>query len=140
MMRTIRQGVLAGAVAGFLTALLFVVDYGPANSLHAVARWFALDSQVAGKWVGFLLMLLLGSLFGVLFGVLMGRQRATLGHELSMGLLMGVIWWVVIVFLIGSVINHLRLDFGSWLFYFIPLLVYGMLLGSISFQWRKSRV
>jgi hypothetical protein len=138
MMRTIRLGLFAGVLAGLLAALLFVVDYGPANSLHGVARWLALDSQGAGRFVGFLLMLLLGGMFGVLFGALMGRRQATLGRALGLGLLMGVIWWVVVAFLLGSVINHLRLDFGSWLFSFIPLLVYGLLLGSISFQWRQQ--
>jgi hypothetical protein len=138
MMRTIRLGLFAGVLAGLLTALLFVVDYGPANSLHGVARWLALDSQGAGRFVGFLLMLLLGGVFGVLFGALMGRRQATLGRAPGLGLLMGVIWWVVVAFLLGSVINHLQLDFGSWLFSFIPLLVYGLLLGSISFQWRQQ--
>jgi len=138
MMKTIRQGLLAGLCAGFLAALLFVVDYGPANSLHAVARWLALDSPGAGKFVGFLLMLILGAVFGVLFGVLGGRGQATLGRALGMGLLMGIIWWVVVVFALGTVVNHQRLDLGSWLLSFIPLLVYGLLLGSISFQWRQQ--
>jgi hypothetical protein len=142
IMKTIRQGLLAGLLAGlfagFLTALLFVVDYGPANSLHGVARWLALDSQGAGKIVGFLLVLLLGGVFGVLFGVLMGRRPATLGRALGLGLLMGATWWAVVVFLLGTVINHLQFSFGSWLFPFMLLLVYGMLLGSISFQWRQQ--
>lgn len=140
MMKTIRQGLFAGLCAGFLTALLFVVDYGPANSLHAVARWLALDSPGAGKFVGFLLILILGAVFGVLFAVLGGRWQATLGRALGVGLLMGVIWWAVVVFALGVVINHLQFDFGSWLFSFILLLVYGLLLGSISFQWRQQRV
>jgi hypothetical protein len=115
---------------------LFVVDYGPANSLHGVARWLALDSQGAGKLVGFLLMLILGSLFGMLFGALVGRRQVTLGRTLGMGLLMGAVWWVVFAFLLGTVINHLRFNLGSWLFSFIPLLVYGLLLGSIFFSRR----
>src|SRR5947209_3832982 len=138
MMSTIRQGLVARLCAGFLAALLFVVDYGPANSLHVVARWLALDSPGAGKFVGFLLMLILGTVFGVLFAVLGGRRQATLGRAPGMGLLMGVIWWAVVVFALGTVINHLRLDFGSWLFSFILLLVYGLLLGSLSFQWRQQ--
>ena len=44
---------------------------------------------------------------------------------------------LLIVFGIGTLVNHLRLDFGSWLLSFIPLLVYGLLLGSLSFQWRR---
>jgi hypothetical protein len=138
MMRAMRSGVLAGLLAGFLAALLFVVDYGPANSLHGVARWFALDSQAAGRVTGLLLMLLLGAAFGAIFGVLTGRGPFTLGKSLGIGLLIGAIWWVLVAFGLGTLVNHLRLDFGSWLFYFVPLLVYGLLLGSFSYQWRRS--
>lgn len=136
--RGMRSGFLAGLLAGFLAALLFVVDYGPANSLHGVARWFALDSPAAGRWVGFLLMLLLGAAFGIIFGAMLGRRPLTLGRSLGAGLLMGVLWWALIAFVLGTLVNHLRLDLGSWLFYFVPLLVYGLLLGSLSFQLRRQ--
>jgi len=138
MMKTIRYGLFAGLCAGFLAALLFIVDYGPANSLHGVARWLALDSSGAGKVVGFLLMLALGAVFGVLSAVVLGRRQVTLGRALGTGLLMGILWWAAVVFLLGTVINHLQLNLGSWLISFIPLLVYGMLLGSLSFQWRQQ--
>ncbi len=137
MLRTIRNGLGAGALAGFLAAFLFIIDYGPANSLRRVANWFRLDSPGAGKLVGLLLMLLLGALFGVLFSVVIGKQQPALGRTLIIGLLTGAAWWIVIVFVLGTLINHLPLDFGSWLFSFVPLLVYGLLLGSISFQWRQ---
>jgi hypothetical protein len=130
----IREGLLAGVIAGFLTALFFVVDYGPANSLHGVAHWFALDSQAGGKFVGFLLMLVLGALFGVLFGVLVARWRLSLGRWLLAGVVTGAVWWVLVALVIGTLINHIHLDFGMFLFYSIPLLVYGLLLGSIAFQ------
>lgn len=138
MLKMIRHGLFAGMCAGFLAALLFIVDYGPANSLHGVARWLALDSAGAGRVVGFLLMLALGAVFGVLLAVVLGRRQVTLGRALGTGLLMGLLWWAVVVFLLGAVINHLQFNFGSWLFTFIPLLVYGMLLGSLSFQWRQQ--
>ena len=140
MLQTIRQGLLAGLCAGFIAALLFLVDYGPGNSLHAVASWLGLDSSNAGRFVGFALMLVLGVIFGVAFAVLEGRRQAPLGRALGLGLLMGLVWWVVVVFGLGVVINHVRFDFRSWLASFIPLLVYGSLLGSLSFQWRQRRV
>ncbi|MEO6893091.1 MAG: hypothetical protein ABI324_29250 [Ktedonobacteraceae bacterium] len=136
MMRMLRQGLLAGLLAGFLTALLFLVDYGPGNSLHRVAQWFSLDSQAAGKFVGFLLMLLLGGIFGILFGVLARRWQPTRGRWLLAGLIVGAAWWLIVVLVIGSGLQHLRLGFGDVLFTSIPLLVYGLLLGSIAFQWR----
>jgi len=136
MLKTIRLGLLAGVTAGFLAALLYVVDYGPGNSLDGVAQWFALDSQGAGRIIGFLLMLVLGTVFGILFGTVTGRRQVTLGRSLGVGLLMGFIWWVVAAFFLGTVINHLRFNLSFWLATFVPLLVYGLLLGSISFRWR----
>jgi hypothetical protein len=136
MMRTIRQGLLPGLLAGLLTALLYVVDYGPANSLHGAAHWLGLDSQGAGKPVGFLLILFLGGIFGILFSMVVGRWQPALGRWLLTGLVTGTIWWVLIVLLIGAGINHFGLSFGSVLYSIVPLLLYGLLLGSISFQWR----
>lgn len=135
-MKTFRQGLLAGLLAGFLAALFFVVDYGPGNSLHGIARWLALDSPGAGKLVGFLLMLLLGGVFGILFGMVAGKWQLSLGRWLLGGLVVGVMWWVLFALVIGAGINHVSLGFGTMLFYSVPLLVYGLLLGSISFQWR----
>lgn len=137
MMKTLRQGLLAGLCAGFFTALLFVVDYGPANSLHTVARWLGLDSSGSGRLVGFFLMLLLGAIFGALFSTATGRRNITLGRSLLLGVLTGAMEWIIVVYVLGDLVNHLRIDFGSWLFTFIPLLVYGLLLGSLSYQWRS---
>ena len=139
MLRTIRLELLAGVVAGFLAALLYVVDYGPGNSLHGVARWFALDSQGAGKFIGFLLMLGLGAIFGILFAMVMGKRQVTLGRSLGVGLLMGFTWWVVVAFLIGVVVNQLQFNLPFLLATFVPLLVYGLLLGSISYRWRAQQ-
>lgn len=139
MLRTIRLELLAGVVAGFLAALLYVVDYGPGNSLHGVARWFALDSQGAGKFIGFLLMLGLGAIFGILFAMVMGKRQVTLGRSLGVGLLMGFTWWVVVAFLIGVVVNQLQFNLPFLLATFVPLLVYGLLLGSISYRWRVQQ-
>lgn len=137
MGRTLRQGLFAGWLAGFLIALLFLIDGGPGQSLHTVARWFALDSQEVGKFVGFLLLLIIGGVFGLLFAVVAKRSRPTLGRWLLIGLVIGVIWWFLIALVIGTGINHVRLNLGSFLFSIIPLLVYGVLLGSIAWKWDK---
>lgn len=141
MMRTLRQGLFAGLLAGLIAAFLFVVDYGPGNSLHGIARWFHLDTPETGKWVGFLLMLLIGGVFGILFEIGTRRWQPELGRWLLSGLATGAVCWVVFVLVIGTGINHLPLSLGSFLLNGIPLLVYGVMLGSISFQWkmRQSR-
>jgi hypothetical protein len=146
MMRTLRQGWFAGLLAGLIAAFLFVVDAGPidagpGNSLHGLARWFHLDTPEAGKWVGFLLMLLMGGVFGLLFEIGTRRWQPELGRWLLAGLVAGIACWALFGLVIGTGINHVPLTLGGLLVYGIPLLVYGVLLGSISFQWkaRQSR-
>ena len=133
-MKHIQNGLLAGLFAGLVLAVLFFLDYGPGGLLHTPARWLALDSQNAGKFVGFLLLIILGGLFGVLFGLIEGRGARTLGRSLLLGAGTGILFWIIVPLLFGALINHVRLDFGGFLYSFIPLLLYGMLLGSFSFQ------
>lgn len=138
-MRTTLWGGLAGLMAGLMTSLLWFVDYGPGNSLHTVARWLQLDSAETGRQVGFLLWLGLCSLFGVLFGLGGRLWHPTLGTSLGWGLVTGALAWVLIVFAVGTVVFHTRLDFGGVLYTSIPLLVYGLVLGSIAFQFQVRR-
>jgi len=138
-MKPIQNGLLAGLFAGLVLAVLFFLDYGPGGLLHTPARWLALDSKDTGKFVGFLLLILLGGLFGVLFGLIERRGERTLGRSLLIGAATGVLFWIIVPFLFGTLINHGRLDFGGFLYSFVPLLLYGMLLGSFSFQ-REVRV
>lgn len=133
-MRTALWGGLAGLLAGLITSLLWFVDYGPGNSLHTIARWVMLDSAEAGKQVGFLLWLGLSSLFGLLFGLAASRWRPTLGGWLGLGLLIGVMDWLLVVFVAGTLWPHGHLDLGGFLYSVVPLLLYGLLLGSIAFQ------
>ncbi len=138
-MKHIQNGLLAGLFAGLVLAVLFFLDYGPGGLLHTPARWLALDSKDAGKFVGFLLLIILGGIFGVLFGLMESRGERTLGRSLLLGAAIGVLFWIIVPFLFGTLINHGRLDFGGFLYSFVPLLLYGMVLGSFSFQ-RDVRV
>ncbi len=138
-MKHIQNGLLAGLFAGLVLAVLFFLDYGPGGLLHTPARWLALDSKDAGKFVGFLLLIILGGIFGVLFGLMESRGERTLGRSLLLGAATGVLFWIIVPFLFGTLINHGRLDFGGFLYSFVPLLLYGMVLGSFSFQ-RDVRV
>lgn len=133
-MKPIQNGLLAGLFAGLVLAGLFFLDYGPGGLLHNPARWLALDSKDAGKFVGFLLLIILGGLFGILFGLIESRGERTLGRSLLLGVAMGILLWIIVPFLFGTLINHGGLDFGGFLYSFVPLLLYGMLLGSVFFQ------
>jgi hypothetical protein len=136
---TIQRGATSGILAGLLLGILFFVDYGPGSSLLKPAAWFGLAQAGGAKWIGFLILIVLGGLFGLLFGVLQRNRTVELGRSLLIGGAMGLIWWVIVAWLIGSGINHIKLDLGSFLYSFIMLLLYGMLLGSLFFQ-RSTKV
>jgi len=95
------------------------------------------------RWSGFLLLLLFGGLFGTLFGagqsLLSARRQPTLEGLLVRGLVVGLLFWVIVRFLLGTLVNNHRLDLAGFLYSFVPLLLYGMLLGSIYFQRATSK-
>src|SRR5258708_9655927 len=134
-MKFLWNGLIAGLLAGALLGALFFVDAGQAGLLHTPARWLALDNPATGKWIGLALLLLLGALFGMLFSLTQRAGAVRLGRSLLLGILTGVVFWVIIPFLFGTVINnHGHLDLGGFLWTFVPLLIYGIVLGSIYFQ------
>ena len=133
-MHRLQQGLLAGLFAGLLLAVLFFTDYGPGGLLHNPARWLALDSKDAGKFVGFLVLIVLGGIFGIVFGAIKGKREITPGGSLLLGAATGVLFWIIIPLFFGAIINHTGMDFGGFLYSFIPLLLYGVLLGAFSFQ------
>ena len=138
-MRTTLLGGLAGLLAGLITSLFWFVDYGPGNSLHTIAHWLMLDSSGAGKQVGFLLLLILGGLFGLLFGATVRAWPSTLGGFLLRGLVIGAIYWLLVAFLFGKLVLHGSLDFGGFLYSSVPLLIYGLVLGSLAFQLQTRQ-
>ena len=138
-MRRILQGGLAGLLAALVTSLFWFVDYGPGNSLHTVAHWLMLDSSGTGKQMGFLLLLLLGVLFGLLFGTTVRVWRSTLGGFLLRGLGIGAAYWLLVAFLFGKLVFHGSLDFGGFLYSSVPLVIYGLVLGSLAFQLQSRQ-
>ena len=134
MNTTIQRGATSGILAGLILGVLFFVDYGPGASLLKSASWFGLSQSGGAKWLGFLTLIILGGVFGLLFGVLQRNRPVELGRSLIVGLAMGLAWWLVVVLLIGTGINHVKLDLGGFLYSFVMLLLYGTLLGSLFFQ------
>ncbi len=135
-MNTLRQGVLAGLLAGFILGILGFVDYGPGNTLGGFARWLALDNRATGRLAGFLMLIVLGGVFGLVFGILQRNKAATLGRSLVLGLAMGVAFWLIFLIVCGTLIFHARFDLGIFGLFqaLILLLVYGALLGTIYYQ------
>lgn len=135
-MNTIRQGVVAGLLAGFILGILGFVDYGPGNTLGGFARWLALDNRATGRLAGFLMLIVLGGVFGLVFGILQRNQAATLGRSLVLGLAMGAVFWLIFPIVCGTLIFHAHFDLGVFSFFqtLVLLLVYGALLGTIYYQ------
>ena len=130
----LREGLISGLLVGLLLGTLFFVDYGPGSALGRIAAWFGLDNPATGRLIGFFLLLVLCALFGLLFGVAQRNQVLTLSRSLIGGVATGVVFWLLIALLLGTVVNHRRLDFAEFLYGFVMLLVYGMLLCSLFFQ------
>ncbi|HAE83956.1 MAG TPA: hypothetical protein DDW33_05505 [Ktedonobacter sp.] len=136
-MNTLLRGLYSGFAAGTLVALLFFVDYGPGNGLHGVARWFALDNHDTGKWIGFLLLIVLGGLFGLLFGVLQGQRKLTISRAILTGLALGVALWFIFAFVVATFIGHIPLasfNLSSFLYPFVLSLFLGFLIGTVYYQ------
>jgi len=127
-------GLIAGLIAGIIMAIVLFADAGPANDLHTAATWVGLDSPSSGRLVGFLVIIILGAIFGLLFGFGMARLPNTLGRSIVVGLVTGLVWWIIVVPIITVIVHHMNFSFGQYLYYFVPLLAYGMLLGTIYYQ------
>lgn len=83
--------------------------------------------------------ILFASKIGIIQSALRGRTPLTLGGSLVEGLIVGLLFWVIIWLFSGILINHQQLGFGEFLYSFVPLLLYGLLLGSIFFQRATSK-
>lgn len=142
-MNSILRGLYAGLLASLLVAALYFVDYGPGNGYYGVANWFALGTRDTGKFYGFMVIIVLGLLFGLLFGLLQGSKPITISRAITVGIGLGLAWWVIFAFLIANFAGRApiaHITIGSFLYPFMLCLVYGLLLGSIYFQSTVKRV
>ena len=140
MQRTVQHGVRAGALAGLLLVGMFFVDYGPATNLVMVAHWFALDGNAWSKLIGALLLVVLGALFGGLFGVVVHTRSLSFPQSVFVGLVTGLLWWVVLVLLLGVVVRHIQQSLYATLFWLVVSLLYGLVLGSLFEQFQHGEM
>ena len=90
-MRSIRDGLLAGALAGLLLVVLLFFDEGPANQLTLVAQSLGLDGRGGSKGVAALLIFVLAALIGGLFGALRRQPGLSRAWTLFWGLVAGAL-------------------------------------------------
>jgi hypothetical protein len=139
----LRRGLLAGILASLVLALFdFVTDGAPGNGFPSVLRWFGITiaDPTISRWVGLLLLLVLGGVFGPLFGALQRGKQITAGRALLTGLALGILWWLLLEVVLANITNHasspFSLSFGQFLASFPLAVLFGVLLGAIFMQWQ----
>ena len=112
-------------LAGLILAVLnFVNDGSPGRTLPAVAGWFGLNvaDGTVSRFIGFLLLIVFGGVFGLLFGFLQRDRVISLSQAIGTGLVVGAIWWFILVLILGSIMHQglpFRANLGSFLSFFL---------------------
>jgi len=142
-MQLLRRGLLAGILASLVLATFdFVTDGAPGNGFPGVLHWFGITiaDPTISRWVGLLLLLVLGGVFGLLFGALQRGKLITTGRALLTGLVLGVFWWLLFEVVLVNITNHasspFSLSFGQLLASFPLAVLFGVLIGAIFIQWQ----
>ncbi len=130
-MRSIRHGLLAGALAGLLLVILLFFDEGPGNQLGPVAQSFGLNERGESKLVAALLMFGLGTIVGGLFGALWRQRSISRGWAMLWGWVAGLLWWAILFVFLGSIAQGVLFSVYGMLLYLVLSLVYGLVLGSL---------
>ena len=143
-MQTLRRGLLAGLLAGLVLAMLdFVTDGTPGRLLPEALHWFGITiaNPTISKFAGFFWVIVLGGVFGLIFGALQRERIITSSSALLSGLALGFVWWLVFSLLLANIMSHhslFSLDFGRFLSTFPIDLLFGVVLGAISFQLQQQ--
>jgi hypothetical protein len=140
MQQSILHGVSAGALAGLLLVGILFVDYSPGGNLTQVARWFGLGGGSGSQLVGVILLVIVGALFGGVLALLTARWADSFAQFVLTGTLMGLLWWAILVLLLGIGIQKTRMNPYETLYWLAVSLFYGLSLGSLfgQLQIRKT--
>jgi hypothetical protein len=123
--------VVAGVVGGLVGGVVFGILMQVWGMMPMVAMLVGSESVV----VGWLVHLFNSALFGAIFGLLVGRWAVTLVPAVGLGLVYGVLWWVLGALLIMPAwlgMNEMifRVTGMAWRS-LIGHLLYGLLLGLV---------
>jgi hypothetical protein len=70
-------------------------------------------------------------LFGGLMSAFTRTRSLSLVQGLAVGVVTGLLWWAVLVLLLGTLIRHTQQSPYGWLFWFVTSLLYGLVLGGL---------
>src|SRR5260370_5710821 len=128
-----------------MAMLVFGTDGTRGRLFPEALHWFgfAIANPTISKFAGFFLLLVLGGVFGLIFGALQRERMITISRALLWGLALGFVWWLVFSLLLANIMSHrapFGLDFGRFLSTFPIDLLFGVVLGAISFQLQQQRI
>ncbi len=143
-MTNIQRGLIAGLFAGFLLAMLnFVTDGTPGRTLPDTLHWFGITiaDPTLSRFSGFFLLIVLGGIVGLIFGALQREKIIPLSRSLLSGFIVGLVWWLVFSLLLTNIMSHasspFNLQFERFLATFPVDLLFGLVLGSLYYQFQK---
>jgi hypothetical protein len=79
-------------------------------------------------------------LFGGLFGVVVHTRSLSFPQSVFVGLVTGLLWWVVLVLLLAVVVRHIQQSLYGTLFWLVVSLLYGLVLGSLFEQFQHGEM
>jgi hypothetical protein len=82
---------VAGAIAGLGGGLVFGILMGMMGMLPMVGMLIRVENAV----VGFIVHMVISAIIGAIFGLTAGRFTASWGSAILLGIVYGVIWWVL---------------------------------------------
>ena len=134
------QRIVAGVTGGVGGGLAFGAMMAAMGMLPMVASVVGSKSAV----VGFLYHMFNSVVIGAIFALLFGAQSRTYGLGAALGLLYGVIWWVLGPMILMPLLLGMGLQFGAaftppMLMSLVGHLLYGLITGLVYVAYTHQR-
>jgi uncharacterized membrane protein YagU involved in acid resistance len=135
------QRIVGGVIGGVAGGLAFGAMMAAMGMLPMVASVVGSESTV----VGFLYHMFNSVVIGAIFGLLFGAQSRTYGLGAALGLLYGVIWWVLGPMILMPLLLGMGLQFGAaftppMLMSLVGHLLYGVITGLLYVAYTRRRL
>lgn len=131
--------VIAGIVGGLAGGIVFGMMMATMGMLATIAGMVGSGSPV----VGFLIHMMISAFIGAVFGVVVGNRADTLGKGALLGVVNGMVWWILGPIIIMPTMLGMDLQFGSMfsgpnLLSLMGHMVYGVIAG-LGYVWYLNR-
>jgi uncharacterized membrane protein YagU involved in acid resistance len=138
---SVGQRIVGGVVGGVAGGLVFGAMMAAMGMLPMVAS--VVESKSA--LIGFLYHMFNSVVIGAIFGLLFGAQSRTYGLGAALGLLYGVIWWVLGPMILMPLMLGMGLQFSvaftpPMLMSLVGHLLYGLITGLVYVAYTHRRL